>query len=150
MSTNLPSTAWQQHAENQERCAIAAAQKPSRSGSSCPLMAICVVQTALSLTLVWSNTAYIDEADYLWIGHLEIMHWLHGTSWPSAIRARGSFLDRLLFIHRLALWLTTSAASPGRGFCRCSSCSLRQSCCTLRRRNWSDMEALSLHLLSGR
>jgi hypothetical protein len=49
-----------------------------------PLTAICAVQAALSLALVWSNTAYIDEADYLWVGHLEIAHWLHGTSWPSA------------------------------------------------------------------
>ena len=49
-----------------------------------PVMAICAVQAALSLTLVWSNTAYIDEANYLWIGRLEIAHWLHGTSWPSA------------------------------------------------------------------
>ena len=42
-----------------------------------------MVQAALSLTLVWSNTAYTDEASYLWVGRLEIMHWLHGTSWPS-------------------------------------------------------------------
>jgi putative flippase GtrA/glycosyltransferase involved in cell wall biosynthesis len=48
-----------------------------------PVMAICAVQAALSLTLVWSNTAYIDEANYLWVGRLEIAHWLHGTSWPS-------------------------------------------------------------------
>jgi putative flippase GtrA/glycosyltransferase involved in cell wall biosynthesis len=48
-----------------------------------PLTAVCVVQAALSLTLVWSNTAYTDEASYLWAGRLEIMHWLHGTSWPS-------------------------------------------------------------------
>ena len=49
---------------------------------------ICALQAALSLTLVWSNTAYIDEADYLWVGHLEIAHWLHGTSWPSAYAER--------------------------------------------------------------
>ncbi len=49
-----------------------------------PVMAICAVQAALSLTLVWSNTAYVDEANYLWIGRLEIANWLHGTSWPSA------------------------------------------------------------------
>ncbi len=49
-----------------------------------PLTVICAVQAALSLTLVWSNTAFSDEADYLWLGHLEIAHWLHGTSWPSA------------------------------------------------------------------
>ena len=46
------------------------------------------MQAALSLTLVWSNTAYIDEADYLWVGRLEIAHWLHGTSWPSAYAYR--------------------------------------------------------------
>jgi hypothetical protein len=49
-----------------------------------PLTAICAVQATLSLILVWSNTAFGDEADYLWIGHLEIAHWLHGTSWPAA------------------------------------------------------------------
>jgi GT2 family glycosyltransferase/putative flippase GtrA len=49
-----------------------------------PVMAICAVQAALSLTLVWSNTAYADEAKYLWIGRLEITHWLDGASWPSA------------------------------------------------------------------
>ena len=48
-----------------------------------PIAVICAVQAALSLALVWSNTAYIDEADYLWVGRLEIAHWLHGTSWPS-------------------------------------------------------------------
>ena len=42
------------------------------------------MQVGLSLTLVWSNTAYLDEADFLWIGRLELAHWLHGTSWPSA------------------------------------------------------------------
>lgn len=49
-----------------------------------PVAAICAAQAALSLALVWSNTAYTDEADYLWVGRLEIAHWLHGTSWPSA------------------------------------------------------------------
>jgi hypothetical protein len=49
-----------------------------------PLIAICAVQAALSLTLVWSNTAFGDEAEYLWVGNLETAHWLHGTPWPSA------------------------------------------------------------------
>ena len=48
-----------------------------------PIAVICAVQAALSLALIRSNTAYIDEADYLWVGRLEIAHWLHGTSWPS-------------------------------------------------------------------
>ena len=49
-----------------------------------PVIAVCVVQAVLSMTLVWSNTAFGDEADYLMIGRLEWAHWLHGTSWPSA------------------------------------------------------------------
>jgi Dolichyl-phosphate-mannose-protein mannosyltransferase len=49
-----------------------------------PLAAICGLQAALSLALVWSNTAYIDEADYLWVGHMVIRQWLHGTPWPAA------------------------------------------------------------------
>ena len=53
-----------------------------------PVTAICAVQAGLSLTLVWSNTAYTDEANYLWVGRLEIAHWLHGTSWPSAYAYR--------------------------------------------------------------
>jgi hypothetical protein len=36
----------------------------------------------LSLKLVWSNSAYIDEATYLWAGHLEIAHWLHSNPIP--------------------------------------------------------------------
>src|SRR5437899_8091565 len=42
------------------------------------LIAILTVQALLSLRLVWSNSAYVDEATYLWAGHLEIAHWLHG------------------------------------------------------------------------
>jgi putative flippase GtrA len=53
-----------------------------------PVMAICAVQAGLSLTLVWSNTAYLDEADYLWVGRLELAHWLHGTPWPPAYTYR--------------------------------------------------------------
>ena len=42
------------------------------------------MQAALSLTLIWSNTAFSDEADYLWIGRLRLANLLHGTPWPSA------------------------------------------------------------------
>lgn len=49
-----------------------------------PLAVICAVQAGLSLALVWSNTAFTDEAYYLWAGHLEIAHWLHGASVPQA------------------------------------------------------------------
>ena len=42
-----------------------------------------VVQAGLSLRLVWSNTAFGDEALYLWAGHLELSHWEHGTGVPN-------------------------------------------------------------------
>jgi len=48
-----------------------------------PLTAICCLQAALSLTLIRSNTAFVDEADYLWLGRLLVAHWLHGTTWPA-------------------------------------------------------------------
>jgi 4-amino-4-deoxy-L-arabinose transferase-like glycosyltransferase len=46
-------------------------------------VAILAVQARLSLSLVWSNTAFTDEALYLQSGHLEIEHWLHGTAIPA-------------------------------------------------------------------
>ena len=47
------------------------------------LIAILTVQAVLSLHLIWSNTAYTDEAAYLWAGHLEIAHLLHGAPVPA-------------------------------------------------------------------
>jgi 4-amino-4-deoxy-L-arabinose transferase-like glycosyltransferase len=47
-----------------------------------PLLAILTVQAALSLRMVWSNTAFQDEALYLWAGRLEWAHWLHGAPIP--------------------------------------------------------------------
>jgi hypothetical protein len=38
---------------------------------------------SLALPLAWSDTAFTDEADYLWVGRLIIAHWLHGKSWPA-------------------------------------------------------------------
>ena len=43
------------------------------------MLAILFVQADLSLRLIWSNTAFMDEALYLRAGHIEIAHWLHGT-----------------------------------------------------------------------
>jgi hypothetical protein len=48
-----------------------------------PLIVILIVQAALSLRLVTSNTAYNDEALYLWAGRLEWSHWLHNTPVPA-------------------------------------------------------------------
>lgn len=47
------------------------------------LTVILIVEAVLSLRLVWSNTAFSDEALYLWAGRLEWSHWLHNTPIPS-------------------------------------------------------------------
>ena len=47
------------------------------------LIAILTVQAVLSLRLIWTNTAFLDEATYLFGGHVEIEHWLHGTPVPA-------------------------------------------------------------------
>ena len=47
-----------------------------------PLLCVLAIQAGLSLRLVWSNTAYQDEALYLWAGRLEWAHWLHGAAVP--------------------------------------------------------------------
>jgi Dolichyl-phosphate-mannose-protein mannosyltransferase len=47
-----------------------------------PLLVVLVVQAGLSLRLVRADTAFEDEALYLWAGHLEWAHWLHGGSVP--------------------------------------------------------------------
>src|SRR5690349_10082368 len=47
-----------------------------------PLLAVLVVQAVLSVRLVRADTAFQDEALYLWAGHLQWAHWLHGGSVP--------------------------------------------------------------------
>jgi hypothetical protein len=46
------------------------------------LLPVLLVQTLLSLRLVRADTAYQDEGLYLWAGHLQWAHWLHGTAIP--------------------------------------------------------------------
>ncbi len=48
-----------------------------------PLLTILVVQAVLSLRLIWSDTAFQDEALYLRAGHLEWAHWLHHALIPA-------------------------------------------------------------------
>jgi 4-amino-4-deoxy-L-arabinose transferase-like glycosyltransferase len=45
-----------------------------------PIACILAVQAVLSLRLIWSNTAFQDEALYLWAGRVEWAKWLHGTA----------------------------------------------------------------------
>ena len=49
---------------------------------SWPLLAVLAVQAALSARLVGADTAFQDEALYLWAGHLEWAHLSHGTALP--------------------------------------------------------------------
>jgi 4-amino-4-deoxy-L-arabinose transferase-like glycosyltransferase len=53
-----------------------------RVPASWALLAVLAVQAALSLRLVRADTAFEDEATYLWAGHLEWAHVLHGTPLP--------------------------------------------------------------------
>jgi hypothetical protein len=47
------------------------------------LLVVLAVQTVLSLRLVRADTAFEDEATYLWAGHLEWAHWLHNVPLPT-------------------------------------------------------------------
>jgi hypothetical protein len=47
------------------------------------LFVVLAAQAAMSLRLIWANTAFLDEATYLYAGHVELAHWLHGTTVPS-------------------------------------------------------------------
>jgi hypothetical protein len=90
VSASLPSTvrqqypaiAWQSLEQSEQ---LKQRHRDRRWRFLHPLTAICGVQAVLSLSLVWSNTAFADEAYYLWAGHLEIRHWLHGTSVPQTM-----------------------------------------------------------------
>ena len=57
----------------------AAAAAAAKLTSWYPLVAILFVQATLSMRLTWSNTAFQDEALYLWAGHLQWANWLHGV-----------------------------------------------------------------------
>jgi 4-amino-4-deoxy-L-arabinose transferase-like glycosyltransferase len=48
-----------------------------------PLLCVLAVQAVFSLRLAWANTAFPDEALYLWAGRLEWSHVLHGTPIPA-------------------------------------------------------------------
>ena len=64
-----------------------AASRPRRTArlrvpANWPLLVVLAVQAALSLRLVGADTAFQDEALYLWAGHLEWARLLHGTPIP--------------------------------------------------------------------
>src|SRR5690242_8006060 len=72
-----------------ETSPVAGRPKPAASGwhdvrvpSWLPLVVVLIVQTLLSVRLVGADTAFQDEGTYLWAGHLEWAHLLHGTPLP--------------------------------------------------------------------
>jgi hypothetical protein len=92
MTAVTPDTGYQPAAE----LAAAGQRQQARAVTSgrwqaYPLALICLAQAGLSLSLVWSNTAFGDEATYLWVGRVMIAHWLHGSSTPALVhRLSGS------------------------------------------------------------
>ncbi len=48
-----------------------------------PLTVVLAAQSVLSLRLVWTNTAFQDEALYLRAGHMEWAWWVHGVPIPA-------------------------------------------------------------------
>lgn len=68
---------------------------PPPSGGLRPTLAlvgVMLLQATISLSLTWSNTAFSDEANYLWIGHLELSHWLHGAPLPFISQVPGALV----------------------------------------------------------
>ena len=57
--------------------------KPRLAARPWPLLAVLLVQAALSVRLLWTNTAFQDEALYLRAGHLEWARWLHDAPIPN-------------------------------------------------------------------
>jgi hypothetical protein len=51
-----------------------------------PLAVVLTVQAYLSLRLISRNSAFTDEALYLWAGRLDWSHWLHHTPVPPLAR----------------------------------------------------------------
>ena len=83
----LASAASPERAGTGSRSATGRHSKPPSAPrvSLAPLGLLCVltVQAVLSLRLIWSNTAFLDEATYLYVGHNELAHWLTGSSVPA-------------------------------------------------------------------
>lgn len=48
-----------------------------------PLLAVLLVQAVVSGRLAWLNSAFGDEAQYLYSGRLELRAWLNGTTAPA-------------------------------------------------------------------
>lgn len=80
-----PLTAVRQDHDGQVQISRHARQPGARSRvpSLWPLFTVLAAQIILSGRLIWSNTAYQDEALYLRAGHMEWARWLHQAPIPN-------------------------------------------------------------------
>ena len=62
---------------------ISTAWSSLATGRGWPLALLLAAQAAVTLRLIWSNTAFADEALYLRAGGLEFAHLLHGSPVPA-------------------------------------------------------------------
>jgi len=46
------------------------------------LLLVLALQAGISMSLIWTNSAFVDEANYLWVGRLELSHWFGGGPTP--------------------------------------------------------------------
>ena len=55
-----------------------------RGGRRAPLglFGVLALQALISVSLIFTNTAFADEANYLWVGQLELAHWFGGGPTP--------------------------------------------------------------------
>jgi Dolichyl-phosphate-mannose-protein mannosyltransferase len=92
-SDTLPD--WRPDLSRPDRPAAAAAApdaRPARAAAGLerllsirgwPLAFVLAVQAVLSVRLVWSATAFLDEGEYLTVGRLELAHFLHHAPMPN-------------------------------------------------------------------
>ncbi len=72
----------QAHSERLTAGRLSAGRQSLARITGLPLLVILTIQVVLSARLIGSNSAFNDEALYLWAGRLEWSGWLHGTAVP--------------------------------------------------------------------
>jgi hypothetical protein len=89
-SFGLPAAAPEMAAHQAEKTGFGAQPAGKRRGLErllnvrfWPLAIVLAIQAALSLRLVWSATAFLDEGEYLTVGRLELAHFLHHAPMPN-------------------------------------------------------------------
>jgi hypothetical protein len=66
---------WAETSAQDDRSGTQGAGASDLSATRRPLLVVLVVQAVISLRPARANTAFQDEAAYLWAGHLQWAHW---------------------------------------------------------------------------